>query len=287
MPQLIVLGSGTSTGIPMVGCHCPVCTSTDPHDQRLRTSILLQTRHHQNILIDTTPDLRTQLLRAHIEKVDAAIITHVHADHLHGIDDLRPLGFKQEKKIPLYTDEVTSEFLRQKFPYIFKERTTRPLGGGIPRLALCSFGRLSYPANDEGDPAQVNDAAAAEFRTVPIGPAEFTFFSLPHGHLRTNGFYHDGLAYLTDCHRVRPAVRAFLKAQKLKLLIIECLQPHPHDTHLGLAQTQEVIEDLNPPQVGLIHIAHSFSHQGLSELMAAWRPQTFPLYDEQILSWDV
>jgi phosphoribosyl 1,2-cyclic phosphate phosphodiesterase len=218
------------------------------------------------------------------------VITHIHADHLHGIDDLRPLGFKQEQKIPLYTDEVTCEFLRQKFPYIFKERSARPLGGGIPRLALRSFGPLTYPPEDEGwglaeNPRPGLAANDHEFCVVKIGADEFTFFSLPHGHLRTNGFYYEGFAYLTDCQRVRPSVLEFLKAQHLKLLIIECLQPAPHETHLGLAKTQEVITALGPEQVGLIHMAHAFSHEGLSKLMAAWRPHTFPVYDQQVLTW--
>ncbi|MBP5296173.1 MAG: MBL fold metallo-hydrolase [Bacteriovoracaceae bacterium] len=271
MPQVIVLGSGTSTGIPLIGCHCPVCTSTDPHDQRLRTSILLKTRQQKNILIDTTPDLRTQLLQNKIEQVDAAIITHTHADHLHGIDDLRPLGFKQNTKIPLYTDAATAQTLQTRFSYIFTPPAGRPLGGGIPRLALQEF-KTTY--------------ATQEFCQEDIVGEAFTFFSLPHGRLNTNAIIYDQFAYLTDIQDVRPSVIARLQQQHLQLLIIECLQPWPHDTHLGLAKTKEVIAAVNPARVGLIHMAHSFGHQQLTALMAAWRPNVFPLYDQQVLTWD-
>ena len=271
MPQVVVLGSGTSTGIPLIGCHCPVCSSSDPHDQRLRTSILLTTRQGKNILIDTTPDLRTQLLQNKIEQVDAAVITHTHADHLHGIDDLRPLGFKQNTKIPLYTDKTTAQVLKNRFSYIFTPPPGRILGGGIPRLDLHEF---------------KGDFATQEFCPEEIEGEPFTFFSLPHGRLNTNAFCYDRFAYLTDIQEVRPSVMAYLKQQQLKLLIIECLQPWPHDTHLGLAKTQEVITAVNPAQVGLIHMAHSFGHQQLTELMAQWRPNTFPLYDQQVLTWD-
>ncbi len=271
MPQVIILGSGTSTGIPLVGCHCPVCTSPDPYDQRLRTSILLKTRTSKSILIDTTPDLRTQLLQNKIEQVDAAVITHTHADHLHGIDDLRPLGFKQNIRIPLYTDQQPAQVLRNRFSYIFRPPPGRPLGGGIPKLDLHEF---------------KTDLSQTEFGQEEIAGEKFTFFSLPHGRLKTNAFIYDRFAYLTDVQEVRPAIIALLQQQQLKLLIIECLQPWPHDTHLGLDKTKEVIAAVNPACVGLTHIAHSFSHQQLSDLMAKWRAKVFPVHDQQVLTWD-
>src|ERR1044071_7150654 len=116
--HITVLGSGTSMGVPTIGCHCDVCTSTDPRDNRLRPSILL-TYEGRNILIDTTPDFRTQALRARIQRLDAVIFTHSHADHLMGLDDVRPFNFRQSGQIPIYASPDTMAAIRRSFPYIF------------------------------------------------------------------------------------------------------------------------------------------------------------------------
>src|SRR5579864_6972816 len=118
--QITVLGSGTSTGVPTIGCHCAVCTSPDPRDQRLRPSVLL-TYDGRNVLIDTTPDFRTQALRFGIERLDAILFTHEHADHIMGLDDVRPFNFRQKGRIPIYASEPTMEAIRRCFQYVFQD----------------------------------------------------------------------------------------------------------------------------------------------------------------------
>ena len=119
MNKITILGSGTSTGVPILGCKCKVCQSTEPRNKRFRSSAIIELENQKRILIDTTPDLRTQLLNNKVDHVDAVIITHDHADHTHGIDDLRPFGFKSNKSIPVYTSEPAARSLTRKFPYIF------------------------------------------------------------------------------------------------------------------------------------------------------------------------
>ena len=171
--KVLILGSGTSTGIPIPGCDCKVCQSTNPKNKRMRTSIILKVEDLNNteplsFLIDTTPDLRQGLLNHNIKKIDACIITHTHADHLHGIDDLRPLCFgPPPKTIPLYTSEKFSEEIKSRFPYIFGDQAKQPqLGGGIPRLITKTID-FTQTINK----AHLNGVA-------------FDFFLFPHGHVQ-------------------------------------------------------------------------------------------------------
>src|SRR3954463_4404418 len=128
--KITVLGSGTSVGVPTIGCHCDVCTSKDSRDKRLRPSILI-TYHDRNVLIDTTPDLRTQALRARIEHLDAVVFTHSHADHVMGLDDVRPFNFRQKGQIPIYASEQTMEAVHRCFPYIFDNEKKE---SNVPKL---------------------------------------------------------------------------------------------------------------------------------------------------------
>src|ERR1700737_2526287 len=128
--RVTVLGSGTSMGVPTLGCHCPVCESTDPHDKRLRPSLLLS-RNEQNVVIDTTPDFRTQALRVGLDRLDAILLTHGHADHILGFDDIRPFNIRQKSSLPVYSTEETFRVIRRAFAYVFDEaptQTTVPSG---------------------------------------------------------------------------------------------------------------------------------------------------------------
>ncbi|MEX1100239.1 MAG: MBL fold metallo-hydrolase, partial [Bacteriovoracaceae bacterium] len=177
--EVVALGTGTSTGIPMVGCKCSVCLSTNPKNHRFRASIALKTSSHKTIIVDVTPDLRSQLLQNKIDQCDACIITHEHADHVHGIDDLRPLSFDKESPIPVYTWNSCAEHLSEKFPYIFQAdklfRFKPVLGGGIPKLSLHTVGEKALIAGEE-----------------------FEFYLLPHGHTKTLSFLHKKFAYAID-----------------------------------------------------------------------------------------
>lgn len=277
--QVIILGSGTSTGIPMPGCICQKCTSKDTRDQRFRSSILIksyntQTRCTDNILIDTTTDLRQQLLNNKINDVNFVMITHEHADHIQGIDDLRPFSYHSGRKtIPIFTDNPTREKLAERFPYIFQTdkifSKDRPItGGGIPLLSLHSI-------NISNSFEEIHDQQ--------IFGKSFSFFRMPHGYTSSLGFYHNGLAYLTDCCGLSKNVTSFLRNIKINLLIIDCLQEKKHETHLSRSEAFSLIEQIAPQKCGLIHMNHNFSH---SELLSHGKQSnkfTFPLYDNQVL----
>jgi phosphoribosyl 1,2-cyclic phosphate phosphodiesterase len=263
---LIALGTGTSTGIPMIGCHCKVCTSLDHRDQRLRSSIFIETRTGKKILVDTTPDLRTQLLTNKISSVDFVIITHDHADHLHGIDDLRPLTFgPPTKEIPLYCNLATKKSIEKRFHYIFKHHHARNphIGGGIPRL------NLNVVENE---------------KRVMIQGEEFYFFNYPHGHGVTMGFYHAGFAYIVDCMEIPETLLKKLKKLSIHLLVIDCLKRGDHATHLTVDKTFEYIKQINPERAGLIHMGHDLSHQHLAKMAHdIFGERVFPLYDQMNL----
>ena len=259
--RLIILGSGTSTGVPIIGCNCAVCTSLDHRDQRLRTSIFIQTKSGKNILVDTTPDLRTQLLSNQIKKVDFVIITHEHADHLHGLDDLRPLGFGPPKKhIPIYTTNITKNIIESRFDYIFKKRVTPTLGGGIPNLKIEAI-NIGQKQIIEGE--------------------EFYFFTFPHGHCETLGFIHDGFAYIIDCNEIPKYLLQYLIEQKLQLLIIDCLQRHDHSTHLTVKKSFDYIGQIGAQRSGLIHMSHDLQHTDLAAIAnKTYGNCVFPVFDQ-------
>ncbi len=243
MNTLTVLGSGTSTGVPILGCNCHICQSTNPANKRLRTSVFLTTARGKKIVVDTSPDLRSQLLRADVRHVDAALITHDHADHTHGIDDLRPFCFHQNQSLPVHCSAETAQSLRRKFDYIFGTNLRPVIGGGIPRLHLQEFHSGAALITDE----------------------KFTMFSLPHGYVTSTGFMHGKLAYLTDCHSIPTAVAEQLRQADLEWLIIDCVKPEPHDTHMGYEQTRTALEQIKPRRAGLIHMGHEWDHEVLAE----------------------
>lgn len=264
MNKITILGSGTSTGVPILGCKCQVCQSNELRNKRLRTSALIELRDGKKILIDASPDLRTQLLNNHIDNVDGVIITHDHADHTHGMDDLRPFGFKNGKAIPVFTDAHTAGGLTKKFPYIFDRHnyfaTKDVLGGGIPLLDL---------------------------KVVQAGPEkifdhDFRFFSLPHGHENTLGVFHSKMAYLTDCREIPEETLKFLSDAGLELLIIDCLRPLPHGTHLHFDLTLKYIDRIKPKLAVLTHMGHEWDYLDLiDQLRKRGVKNTFPATDGQ------
>jgi len=267
MNELIVLGSGTSTGIPIVGCKCAVCLSKNPKNKRLRTSLYLNLQGTK-ILIDTTPDLRTQLLNHAIDHLDGVIITHDHADHIHGIDDLRPLSFIAKAPIPLFTDDACAASIEKRFYYIFDD--TRPLiGGGKPLLKL-------------------NHLMVPKEQVVPhnIVDQKFNFFKLPHGHTHSLGFQVESLAYLIDCHKIPNNIVNYLHSEKLDLLIIDCCQLERHSTHLNRDLAFKYIQEIAPQRAGLIHMNHSLEHeQLLLDAKSTFSFPVTPLYDGQRLQF--
>jgi phosphoribosyl 1,2-cyclic phosphate phosphodiesterase len=267
---ITILGSGTSTGIPMLGCDCRVCTSTNPKNKRLRTSVHIKSEK-SSFIVDTGPDLRAQLLNNKIKEIDFAIITHDHADHTHGIDDLRPLCFGPPvREIPIYTYKECLETLTAKFPYIFQAdkiftKDRPPLGGGIPRLKL-------YEVKAPG--------------TETINDEQFEFLLLDHGYGNALGFIHEKMAYIIDCHSISDEQIEILKNRDLELLIIDCVTDTEHKTHLNVDKAFDYISKIGPKQAGLIHMNHSLEHEELSnKAKESFDFPVFPVYDSMRLKY--
>lgn len=238
MNKITILGSGTSTGVPILSCKCQVCQSNEVRNKRLRTSALIEAASGQKILVDASPDLRTQLLNSRVDEIHSVIITHDHADHTHGMDDLRPYTFGLKAPLPVYTHAQCAASLRQKFQYIFN-RDSRPIiGGGIPMLGL----------------HEVSDG------NLKLGHETLELFSLPHGYTEAFGILHQKMAYVVDCKLIPENVLQRLSDAKLEILIIDCLRPEPHSTHLHLELTLEYIRAIQPGLAILTHMGHEWDY---------------------------
>ena len=281
--KVLFLGSGTSTGVPVIGCKCAVCRSDDPRNKRTRSSILVTTENpsrvppplnplpqgegryerlpiipplltgggeacpepveggeserrefsgNKYILVDTTTDLRFQALANRIERVDAVLFTHAHADHIHGIDDLRSFNHIQGKPIPCYGGLDTMEVIRHKFSYIFNGSAR---SDWIPRLEINIIN---------------SDFSLYSLRIVPL--------KIFHGESTIFGYRINDISYLTDCNGIPDDTKELL--QGTKLLILDATRYQPHAKHYGLAQAIEVIKELKPERAVLTHLSHTFDH---------------------------
>jgi phosphoribosyl 1,2-cyclic phosphate phosphodiesterase len=233
---LIFLGTGTSVGVPMVGCDCDVCRSTDPHNHRYRCSVLIRAPRG-NLLIDTTPELRLQLLREHIKVVHAVLYTHFHADHIFGLDDLRPMPKQLGGPVPLFCTADVERKLRQAFAYAFGAELSQRLAGYLPSLTLHRI---------TGQPFDVLGE-----RVVPI--------PLEHAGMEVLGFRIGDVAYCTDVSRIPDESWPLLEG--LRVLILDALRYKPHPAHFNVSEALEAIDRLKPAQAYLTHIAHDLDHE--------------------------
>jgi len=237
--KILFLGTGTSTGVPSLCCDCEICLSEDPKNKRLRASILVS-ENSRNILIDTSTDLRQQCLNYGIQRVDHVLFTHHHADHVHGIDELRSFNYFNKTVIPCYGNEPTVKELTKKFSYIFANSAVQT-GGGLPQLTLETVGEKTFTLGG-----------------VVVDPLEIT-----HGKLTIAGYKINNTAYITDCSDIPPNTQK--KLFGLDLMIINALGFAPHPTHFNLDQALNAIEMLKPKRALLTHINHKFDHQAISK----------------------
>jgi phosphoribosyl 1,2-cyclic phosphate phosphodiesterase len=229
--KITILGSGTSTGVPMVGCSCPICGSDDPRDKRTRASLLIRYNDHI-VLIDTSTDLREQALREHIRRIDAVLFTHAHADHVNGIDDLRGFHFLHKEIIPCYAARPTLNTLQSGFSYIFSEHES---SGYTP---LLEAHETSVPFDLFG-------------RTIIPVP-------LQHGKTVSTGYRIGDFAYLTDCSEISEQSMELL--QGLKLLIIDGLRWAEHPFHFNISGAIAAARKLIVPRTVLTHLTHQIAH---------------------------
>jgi phosphoribosyl 1,2-cyclic phosphate phosphodiesterase len=249
--RLTFLGTGTSFGVPQIGCGCAVCRSTDPRDKRSRSGALIEAGG-STILIDTPPELRLQLIAGGFSQVDAVLYTHEHADHTNGIDDLRMFSVRQRRALPIYGPPETLERLRASFSYIFDD--VRPYEGtSKPSLALHAV-----------EPGVTVDVAG-----VPVLPLAFR-----HGHIRVFGYRIGGLAYVTDVKSIPDAERRQL--QGLDVLVLNALWWRSHPTHLSIGEAIETAQSLGARRTYLTHLTHETGH---AELAGQLPEGIFPAYD--------
>jgi len=240
--QLLFLGTGTSVGVPVVGCDCEVCTGGERRNQRTRTSVVMGLPEG-TLLIDTTPDLRTQLLREGIGLVDAVLYTHDHVDHLYGLDDIRPLCFRKGGALPVYCEPRVERRIRKAFDYAF-ETPTSP-GGGLPRMVLHTIGT---------DPFSMLGAIVSPLR-------------LRHGVFDVLGFRVGNVAYCTDTNEIPEATWPLLDG--LDLLVLDCLRPSRHPTHFSIDEAVAVARQVGARRTIFVHMSHEIDHATVAATLPA------------------
>ena len=231
--RVTMLGTGTSHGVPMIGCSCATCRSTDPRDRRLRPSIYIDIPQHAQLLVDTATDLRQQALRHDIGHVDAVLFTHAHADHILGLDDLRSFNALQGTPIPCYANREAWDTIRRQFAYVFEGPLQ--IGGGVPQLTT----------NDITVPFFIRGV-----RIVPV--------PLWHGKLPILGFRLGNFAYLTDCNRIPD--ESWPLVDGVEILVLDALRDEPHETHFTLGEAVAAVERIAPQRAYFTHMTHDLPH---------------------------
>jgi phosphoribosyl 1,2-cyclic phosphate phosphodiesterase len=232
--NVLFLGTGTSHGVPMIGCDCAVCRSTDPRDARLRPSIYVTCADGMRVLVDTTPDFRMQALTHDIRRVDAVLYTHTHADHILGMDELRRFNHLTRQPVSLFGDAHTLTELRRTFAYAFEEGA--PHGGGVPNVLLWNLSGGAFA----------------------IGHQDIVPVPVRHGHRMILGFRFGRFAYLTDCNEVPASSLALL--QGLDVLVLDALRHRPHPTHFTVKEALAVAAEIGAQQTYFTHICHDLPH---------------------------
>ena len=241
MKKLLFLGTGTSSGVPILGCRCTTCTSDDPRDKRFRTSAYIVTEHGTKILIDVGPDFRLQAIRHQIYWLDGILITHAHNDHIGGLDELRQLNFVMKQRIAIYGNLLSLEEIRTRYNYIFQKTQE---GGGKPRLDLHTINAFQ--------PFSIKEQTILPIKVF-------------HGEMAILGYKLDGLSYITDASALQ--VDTLNALTGTKILIINALRFQYHPTHFTLEQTLEMIERIQPRKAYLVHMTHDIKHAEVEKML--------------------
>ena len=231
--RVTFLGTGTSHGVPMIGCDCAVCRSTDPRDKRYRTSLYLQMDDGTCVLVDAGPDLRSQALAHDIRRVDAILLTHAHADHVMGLDEVRRFNAISGRPMPMFGQPSSLADVRRMFAYVFEDDA--PRGGGVPAIALFGVGG-----------------------PFCLGRQEIVPVPLPHGPWTVLGYRIGGFAYLTDCNRLTDDALARLRG--VEAVVIDALRHRPHPTHFTVAEAVVASRRIGARRTWLTHMAHDLGH---------------------------
>lgn len=250
--KITFLGTGTSQGIPVIGCDCNVCSSYDKRDRRLRVSVCLEV-HNKNILIDISPDFRYQMLRAAIPRIDAILITHEHRDHVGGLDDIRPLNFKFSMDMPLYAVARVHNNLRKSFDYIFDN---------------------DYPGVPKVDLREINKNNSFLVGDTKVRPIE-----VMHGQLPIMGFRIGNFAYITDIKTIEDDQLSLLNG--LDILVLSALQQREHYSHLSLEEALELSRKIGAKSTFFTHLSHTMGSTAETEKLLP--PNVFIAYDELVL----
>lgn len=250
--RITFLGTGTSQGVPVIGCNCPACTSGDPHDSRLRSSVLVEDRGTV-LVIDTGPDFRQQMLANGVERLDAVVFTHEHRDHIAGLDDIRAYNFIQKKSMDIFAEERVIRALKGMFPYVFAAHRYP----GVPNVVVHLIGT---------DP-------------FVVGGTEVVPIRLVHYRLPVLGFRIGSFAYLTDANHLPEAEKH--KLNGVKVLVVNALRKKEHISHFTLSEAVELIGRLGPERAYLTHISHQM---GPAAALADELPESIrPAYDGLVL----
>lgn len=246
------LGTGTSQGVPVIACNCIVCRSTDPMDKRLRSSIMIELKDH-NIIVDTGPDFRYQMLRDNIQQLDAILITHSHKDHIAGLDDVRAFNYQQQQSISVYANTPTLEALQREFYY--------------------AFSAIKYPGVPQLDLEEITAGEPFYLFDQEIIPMEVLHYKMP-----VLGFRIANFAYITDAKTVSKESRKLLKG--VDIMVVNALQEEAHISHFTLSEALAFIEDINPKKAYLTHISHRF---GTHEYIQSLLPSNVEVAHDQLI----
>jgi phosphoribosyl 1,2-cyclic phosphate phosphodiesterase len=232
--KITFLGTGTSSGVPMIACGCEVCTSTDKKDNRLRSSILVESAM-TTLVIDTTPDFRYQMLRAGVRKLDAVIFTHPHKDHIAGLDDIRAYNFFMNRPVDIYANEITQEAIVREFPYAFADLKYP----GLPEIRLNRIGRELFTIGD-----------------ISIQPIQVWHLKMP-----VLGFRFGDFTYITDANRIEATEKDKIRGSKI--IVLNALRHEKHVSHYSLEEAIEEVRQLGIPQAYFTHISHQLGRHAL------------------------